>query len=220
MKSSEFTFVGRKPNYSPNENMGLRQNRSEMVWSSRQSIVVNPLTDVNVTSTTKKQNIERNFNDPQRMANIEEENGFWNDNFNESQQIPQYFETDTFNQQNFNQHLEQMDHGEPVEFEYNRENIENLMTEYQNMNDLVKLFTAENHTMRELLGGMEQSFDFISQNYSDPNSVRNEAIHSLKEIDSFTKNEGVVSLIQSFSAIDEDPKRSTMQYESQIDNVS
>ena len=165
-KSSEFTFVGRKMNHSPNDNMLQRKNRAEAVCSSRQSMIMNPLTDVNVTSTTKKQHVQKSFNDPRRMTNIEEEqvdHTTSQENFEESQQLMQYFETDTFNQANFNQHNAQ-GYEDNQEYEDEDFQVQTLLQKYNDMNEILEIFTRENQVMRDLLGDLEQNITLISQN--------------------------------------------------------
>ncbi|CAI2363554.1 unnamed protein product [Moneuplotes crassus] len=215
MKSSEFTFVGRRNHHSPNENLPLRQNQTEMISSTRQSIILNPLTDVNVTSTTKKQNVQKNLNNPSRMANIEEE-GTPLHNLDESHNMPQYLETDTFNQQNFNQHKDQQED----DLEFTQENFQILYKEYKDISDFLELFTKENQTLRELLNEAGHSFHSIFENCFQPNFVREEATHALGSIKNFLNEEGVASQIQSFSAVDDEGRRSIMNYESQMDALS
>lgn len=71
-KSSEFTFVGRKTAQAQSPHENLVNYPADMICSSRQSIIVNPLTDVNPTSTTKKQNVQR---DMSRLNSRDCENG-------------------------------------------------------------------------------------------------------------------------------------------------
>jgi hypothetical protein len=158
-KSSEFTFVGRRVSQSPHDNLGHRN--GDMVSSTRQSIFLNPLTDVNVTSTAKKQNFQRHFNEPQRMNNIEEEQNTPQNEFEDSRNIGQYYETEAFSQQNLNDNFNEANEQDA---NYTNEEIQEAIDQNYVLNNFLQAMTSENQNMRELLESIEQSFIFISQN--------------------------------------------------------
>ena len=104
-KSSEFTFVGQRLAQSPHENWGTQQ-VCDLTSMSRQSIILNPLTDVNPTSTTKKSNAGRNIsyiNNPHRMTNIEEENIERQSEYENDDQVNQYYGDENNNIDNGNE---------------------------------------------------------------------------------------------------------------------
>lgn len=211
-KSSEFTFVGRKVNQSPHDNLTNRN--GDFIHSTRQSIILNPLTDVNVTSTTKKQNYQRNFNEPQRMNNIEEERNTPQNEFEESQNLPQYYETDAFSQQNLNDNFNQANEQDA----YTSEEIQKTIKQNYILNNFLEAMTSENQNMREILESIEQSLIFISENCTDPKTVRDESMHSLDKLEIFFNQEGIISQLQAHSVLDEQIKRSTMQFDSQMED--
>ena len=131
-KSSEFTFVGQRLAQSPHENCGT-QYPWDLISSSRQSIILNPLTDVNPTSTTKK-SVARNtmyVNNINKMTNIEEENIERQSEYDD--QVNQYYYGDDTNNNLENNYEENC----PEEiYELTQQNcvLQNLIDQYSSKN--------------------------------------------------------------------------------------
>ena len=222
-KSSEFTFVGCKTAESPHNHLNMPQ-QTEFVSSSRQSIVLNPLTDVNLTSTKKKQNQQRNIaygQNPRRMTNIQEEENYeYQSELEESAQVQQCHDTDGFTQNmrpiDMHQVNEQQQEDE-IQNQYNPENIKMLIDEYNEMQNVCEVLAQENDAMREMVDCARQSFTFIAHNCSDPKTVRDESFDILNRIQVFMNENNAVSQQQTQSNINEEACRSTYQYESQQD---